>query len=163
MAVTTRVGPGSRVERLSRRNRRIIAAATLLGLPAMYLWSAVMAGTSVPLVVRGTVTFLLIGSTIVGSFVLYRFIQHRADMPGAGLDERQRHLRDQAWILSYQVLAAVVVAGVAIAAVVVLGFGQRIDLDANLMSALAVSVGVLLPVLPIAALASIEPDPPAES
>jgi len=163
MAVTTRVGPGSRVERLSRRSRRIIATATLLGLPAMYLWSTVMAGTSVLLVVRGTVTFLLIGSTIVGSFVLYRFIQHRADMPGAGLDERQRHLRDQAWILSYQVLAAVVVAGVAIAAVAVLGFGQRIDLDANLMSALAVSVGVLLPVLPIAALASIEPDPPAES
>ena len=37
----------------------------------------------------------------------------RADLPGPGLDERQRHLRDQAWILSYQVLSAVVIFGVA--------------------------------------------------
>jgi hypothetical protein len=152
----------SRIDRLSRRSRRMIALATLVGLPAMYVWSTIMAGTAVPSVVWGPVTFLLIGMTIVGSFVLYRFVQHRADMPGAGLDERQRYLRDQAWILSYQVLAVVVVGSVAIAAVSVLGFGRPIELDANLTSAAAISVGVLLPILPVAALAAIEPDAPAE-
>ncbi len=162
MTTTAQAGRGSRVDRLSRRTRRIIAAATLLGLPAMYVWSTIMAGTSVPSVAWGPVTFLLIGITIAGSFILYRFIQHRADRPGAGLDERQRQLRDQAWILSYQILAAVVIVAVAIAAVSVLGFDRPIAIDANLASAVAISVGVLLPILPIAALAAIEPDPPAE-
>lgn len=152
----------SRIERMSRRTRRVIAAATLLGLPAMYVWSTVMSTTAVPKVVWGPVTFVLIGTTVVGSFVLYRFIQHRADMPGPGLDERQRHLRDQAWILSYEILAGVVILGVAIAAILVLGFGREISLDANLMSAAALSVGVLIPILPVAALAAIEPDAPAE-
>ena len=151
-----------RIDRLSRRSRRIIAVATLLGLPAMFVWSTIMAGTSVPTVVWGPITFLLIGITLFGALVLYRFIQHRADMPGAGLDERERQLRDQAWILSYEILAAVVVVGVAIAAVTVLGFEHPIVLDANLMSAVAISVGVLLPLLPAAALAAIEPDPLAE-
>jgi hypothetical protein len=162
MSLTTLGGHGSAIDRLSQRSRRIISVATLLGLPAMYVWSTIMVGTSVPSVIWGPVTFLLIGTTIVGSFVLYRFIQHRADLPGAGLDERQRQLRDRAWILSYQVLGAVVIGGVAIAAISVLGFGHPIELDANLMSAAAISVGVLLPILPVAALAAIEPDAPAE-
>ena len=162
MVPRTLMHDGSRLDRLSRRSRRIIAAATLFGLPAMFAWSTFMAGTSVPSVVWGPVTFLLIGITLVGSLVLYRFVQHRADMPGAGLDERERQLRDQAWILSYEILAVVVVAAVAIAAVAVLGFGRPIVIDANLMSAVAISVGVLLPLLPAAALAAIEPDPPAE-
>jgi hypothetical protein len=152
----------SRIDRLSRRSRRLIAAATLVGLPAMYLWSTVLSTTSVPKLIYGMVTFLLIGTTLVGSLVLYRFIQHRADMPGTGLDERQRQMRDQAWILSYQILAGVVVAGVAVAAIPVLGFGQTIKLDGNLVGAAAISIGVLLPILPVAALAAIEPDEPAE-
>jgi hypothetical protein len=164
MTVATPIGgPVSRIDRLSRRSRRIIAVATLLGLPAMYAWSAAMATTTIPSIVWGPVTFLLIGTTLVGSLVLYRFIRHRADMPGTGLDERERQLRDQAWILSYQILAAVVVGAIAIAAIWVLGFGRTIVLDAELVGALAVSIGVLLPILPVAALATIEPDPPAEA
>jgi len=155
-------GVGSRIDRLSKRRRRLIAAATLLGLPLMYVWSTVMATTTIPKVVWGPVTFLLIGTTLVGSFVLYRFVQHRADMPGPGLDERQRHLRDQAWILSYEILAGAVILLVALAAILVLVFERTIALDANLMTAGAISIGVLIPVLPVAALAAIEPDAPAE-
>ena len=92
--------------------------------------------------------------------MLYRYVRGRADMPGSGLDERQRQLRDRAWILSYQVLAAVVVVVIGAAVVIpVLGFGRPVTVDASLATAVALCLGVLLPLLPAAALAWLEPDP----
>ena len=150
------------IDRLSQRTRRVVAVATLLGLPGMYAWSSFWMSTSVPNILWGPFSFVLIGITLVGAFVLYRFIRDRADMPGASLDERERQLRDRAWILSYQVLACVVVFFVAAVAIAVLGFGRTVTLDASIASAAAISIGVLLPLLPAAALAWIEPDAPAD-
>ena len=151
--------PPSRIERLSQRSRRLIAVVTMLGLPAMFVWSALWQRTSVPAVLWGPGTFLLIGATLVGAFVLYRFVRDRADMPGPRLDERERQLRDRAWILSYEVLALVVVLlGVAVV-VPVLGFGAPITIDASIAGAIALCLGVLLPLLPAACLAWLEPDP----
>ena len=151
-----------RIDRLSRRTRRVLAVATLVGLPAMYAWSSFWMGTSVPNIIWGPVSFVLIGVTLGGAFVLYRFIRDRADIPGARLDERERQLRDRAWILSYQVLACVVVLIIAVVAIDVLVLGRTVILDASIASAAALSIGVLLPILPAAALAWIEPDPPAD-
>ena len=151
------------VDGLSRRIRRVIAVATLVGLPAMYAWSSFWMSTNTSKLLWGPVTFLLIGITLAGSVILYRFVRDRADLRGAGLDERQRQLRDRAWVLSYQVLAVVVVATVGVVAVTVLGMGRAVLLDATTVSAAAITVGVLLPILPIAALAWLEPDAPAES
>lgn len=148
----------SRIERLSRRWRRVLVAATLVGLPAMYAWSGYWTTTTVPSIVWGPITFLLFGTTLVGAFVLYRYARDRAAMPGPGLDERERQLRDRAWILSYQVLSVVVVALVAALVIPVLGFGQPVTVDANLATAAALCLGVLLPLLPTATLAWIEPD-----
>ncbi len=153
----------ARIDGLSQRSRRVIAVATLIGLPAMYAWSSFWMSTTTSNLLWGPVTFLLIGTTLVGSVVLYWFVRDRADLRGAGLDERQRQLRDRAWILSYQVLAAVVVAAVGVIAVMVLGMGREVRLDASFVSAAAITVGVLLPILPIAALAWLEPDAPAEA
>jgi len=155
--------PPSRIERLSQRSRRLIAAVTMLGLPAMFVWSALWQRTSVPAVLWGPGTFLLIGATLAGSIVLYRFVRDRADMPGPRLDERERQLRDRAWILSYEVLALVVVLlGVAVV-VPVLGFGAPITIDATIAGAVALCLGVLLPLLPAACLAWLEPDPVEEA
>ena len=150
------------IDRMSQRTRRMVAVATLLGLPGMYAWSSFWMSTSVTNILWGPFSFVLIGITLVGAFVLYRFIRDRADMPGASLDERERQLRDRAWILSYQVLACVVVFFVAVVAIAVLGFGRTVTLDASIASAAAISIGVLLPLLPAAALAWIEPDAPAD-
>jgi hypothetical protein len=155
--------PQARIDRLSQRSRRLIAVATLVGLPGMFAWSQFWLGTTAPSVLWGPISFVLIGVTIVGSFVLYRYIRHRADMPGAGLDERERQLRDQAWILSYKVLSSVVLAAVVIAGLAVFLFDRTILIDATLVNALVLSVAVLLPVLPAAALAWIEPDAPEEA
>lgn len=151
------------IDGLSRRIRRVIAVATLVGLPAMYVWSSFWMSTNASRLLWGPVTFLLIGITLAGSLILYRFVRDRADLRGAGLDERQRQLRDRAWVLSYQVLAVVVVTAVGVVAVTVLGMGRDVLLDGTTVSAAAVTVGVLLPILPIAALAWLEPDAPAES
>jgi hypothetical protein len=151
------------IDGLSRRMRRVIAVATLVGLPAMSAWSSLWMSTNVSRLLWGPVTFLLIGMTLAGSLILYRSVRDRADLRSAGLDERQRQLRDRAWVLSYQILAVVVVAAVGVVAVAVLGMGRDVRLDAPLVSAAAITVGVLLPILPIAALAWLEPDAPAES
>ena len=148
----------SRIEHMSRRSRRVVAMATFLGLPAMYAWSSFWQTTAVPSILWGPVSFLLIGVTVVGAFVLYRYARDRATMPGIGLDERERQLRDRAWILSYQVLSVVVVVLVAALVIPVLGFGQPVTVGATLAGAAALCLGVLLPLLPTAALAWIEPD-----
>ena len=158
MADSTAHSGITRIDRMSRRTRRIVAVVTLLGLPAMFAWSTFWLGTTVPSLLWGPVSFVLIGMTIVGSFVLYRYVRDRAGMPGRRLDERERALRDRAWILSYQVLSAVVVAGAVITGLTVFGFGRPVTLDGGLVNALVLCVGVLLPVLPAAALAWIEPD-----
>ncbi len=152
----------TRIDRLPRRVRRLITVISLAGLPGMYAWSAFWLTTSVPKIVWGPVSFLLIGATAGGSLVLYRFVRDRADLR-ADLDERQRQLRDRAMVLAYQVLSAVVLAAVVGLAVEVLGFGRAATLDAALVAGLAISVGVLIPLLPIAALAWIEPDAPPEA
>jgi len=150
-----------RIEHLSQRTRRVVAVATLLGLPVMFVWSSFWTTTTVPTILWGPITFVLIGISIVGSFILYRYIHGRADLGDAQLDERERHLRDRAWILSYQVLSGVVIAVVVVAGVTVLGFGKPLLIDASLVNAVVLSVAILLPILPAAALAWIEPDAPA--
>ena len=52
-------------------------------------------------------------------------------------------------------MAVAVVATITIA---VLGFGQQVTIDASMAGGAALSIGLLLPLLPAAALAWIEPD-----
>ena len=153
---------GSWIDRLPRRHRRVIAVATLAGLPGMYAWSAYWLTTTAPKVVWGPISFLLVAITAGGSLVLYRFARDRADLM-AVLDERQRQLRDRAMVLAYQVLSVVVVAAIVGLAIEVLGFGRAVTLDGAVVGGLAISVGVLAPLLPIAALAWVEPDAPPEA
>ena len=82
---------------------------------------------------------------------------------GARLDERQRVLRDRAWVFCYEILSVVIVMVVAVLAVVVLIMGRAVTLDGAVVSGLAICIGVLIPLLPVAALAWVEPDPPAEA
>ncbi len=153
----------SRIDRLSQRTRRLVAVGTLVGLPAMYAWSSLWQSTSVPTIAWGWVSFLLIGMTAIGSLVLYRYVRDRAEWSSRGLDERQQQLRDRSLVLSYGILATVVVLGIGVVAVLVLGLGRQVSLDGTLVSAAAICIGVLIPVLPVAALAWIEPDPPEEA
>ena len=150
------------IDHLSQRTRRLMAVASLLGLPTMYLWSSLWLKTDVPTILWGPVSFALILVTAAGGLILYAFVRARSSW-GARLDERQRMLRDRAWVLCYEVLSAVVVLSIGYAAVVVLGMGRDITLDGTVVGALALCVGVLIPLLPVAALAWVEPDSLAEA
>ena len=68
--------------------------------------------------------------------------------------DRRSSLDPQLWPLS-----VLVVNGVGVLCVLVFVFGRTIVLDGNLMVPVAISVGVLIPLVPVAALAWIEPDP----
>ena len=152
----------ARIDGLSQRTRRLIAVASLAGLPAMFGWSSFWIKTSAPGVLWGPVSFALILATALGSFVLYAYVRDRANR-NANLDERQRRLRDQAWVLCYEVLSAVVIAVVAVISVMVLGFGRTVTLDGGVVGGLAICVGVLIPLLPVAAMAWVEPNAPSEA
>lgn len=148
-------------QRMPQGVRRVVAVASLLGFPASYAWYALWTRTTLPKAVWGPFGFVLILVTVIGALFLYTFAGDRATRSDK-LDERQRQLRDRAWTASYAVLSIFVAAGVLVASVVVLGFDRTIILDGRVMSAIATCFGVLVPVLPAAALAWLEPDPPAE-
>ena len=112
-----------------------------------------------PVVVWGPVSFLLIGVTLVSAFVLYSFVHHRAELARPDLDERQRQLRDHAYVVSYGVLATAVVALVGAVAASVLVLDHPFVMDGALVTAIAICIGTLIPLLPVAALAWVEPDP----
>jgi uncharacterized membrane protein len=152
----------NRIAGLSQRTRRVVAVASLLGLPVMYAWSSAWHNSPVPGLLWGPVTFALILVTVLGAFLLYAYVGDRANRESR-LDERQRQLRDRAWILSYEVLSAVVIALIVVIGVLVLGMGKVVVLDGTVVGGLVLCVGVLIPLLPAAALAWVEPDPPAES
>lgn len=152
----------SRIDHLSRRTRRVIAVASMVGLPGMFAWSSFWLHTSVPRILWGPFNFVLILVTVVGAFLLYGFVRDRANF-GAALDERQRQLRDRAWVLSYEVLSGLAVAVVVVIGVIVLGMGRVVTLDGTVVTGIAICTGVLLPLLPVAALAWVEPDAPAEA
>ena len=148
-------------QRMPRRVRRVVAVLTLLGLPGSYAWYALWSATTAPRAVWGPVSFALILVTAIGALALYTFAGERATR-SSRLDERERQLRDQAWVASYAVLSISVAVAVFAASVIVLGFDRTITLDGRVMSGVATCFGVLLPVLPAASLAWLQPDPPAE-
>ena len=147
-------------QRMPQRIRRVVAVSALLGFPASSLWYVLWSGTTVPKSVWGPPGFVLVLISFVGALFLYAFAGDRATRSNK-LDERQRQLRDRAWTASYIVLSIFVAAAVLIGSVVVLGFDRTITIDGRVMSGVATSF-VFVAVLPAAALAWLEPDPPAE-
>lgn len=152
----------TRMYSLSQRTRRAIAVVSLAGLPGMFVWSAFWLKTTAPVLLWRPVSFAFVLATALGSFVLYSYVRDRANR-NAPLDERQRRLRDQAWILCYEVLSAVVVVVVVVLGVTVLGFGRTVTLDGTVVSGLAICTALSIPLPPVAAMAWVEPDAPAEA
>lgn len=152
----------SAIEGLPQRTRRVVAVAAVAGLPGGLAWSAFWHTTHTPEFLWGPVLIVFGAATGFGALVLYTYVRDRANRD-ARLDERQRQLRDRAWVLCYEFLSAVVIAVVVVLGVVVLGFGKPVTLDWQVVTDVAICTGVLIPLLPAAALAWVEPDAPAEA
>ena len=79
----------------------------------------------------------------------------------ATFDERQRAMVDRAFIVSYGVLTTVIVAIAGIIAVYA-SFVGPVLLEMTTFSPWLIAIGVYVPFLPLAALAWLEPDAPAD-
>jgi hypothetical protein len=79
----------------------------------------------------------------------------------ANLDERQRQVRDQAWIHAYELLV-VVIGGAMAALALVTSFGSPVTVGMGELTPVIVGIGLYLPLLPSATLTWSEPDLPAD-
>jgi hypothetical protein len=148
----------SPIARLRRRTRRILVAATLIGYPGMYAWYAVMHDTSVPVLLWGPISLVLVGLTFVCGLVLAMWARNRASLSDSTLDERERQVRDHAYTLSYQFLAWVATLGL-LGLGLVTAFGRPVVLTFDILGPIVVGTAIYLPSLPYLALAWTEPDP----
>jgi hypothetical protein len=171
----SRPAPGGifpkKVDNLSRRARRLIVVVAYLSLPeaviVFCLHGGVSGGFSPHSFGASSLEVLVLAQAGLAGAVLDR--GWRAAIGARGLDERQRQLRDRAAYLSYRIVCAAVVIPVVVlwGATLVSPFDPwgPVTLDPTSLIALAVCVSVLcicLNVLPMAVVAWIEPDPPAE-
>jgi hypothetical protein len=145
-----------------QRMRRLIVLATFLGYPLVLLgYGGLVAPGRLSTVVWAPISIALMSMTILGTFAIYGFARDRASLQVESLDERQRELRDTAYVRSYVVLSTVVAALVGVAAIWATFFGP-IRFDFSDMASWLVAFVVFLPILPSAVLAWIEPDVPSD-
>lgn len=163
-----------RVAHLSRRTRRLIVVVAYLALPEamviFWLHGGVPADPHAYFGASSDELLPLLQAGVAGAVLEQGW---RAAIGPMGPDERQRQLRDTAAYLSHRI----VVAGVAAVTVMLLvapgvvlllfpfGSWGGITLDLTSIIALAFGVAVLclcLNMLPMAVMAWLEPDPPAE-
>jgi hypothetical protein len=147
--------------RARRRTRRIAVAAAFLGYPLLNLGNQVLVVPGrLSSAVWAPIAIVLFSATLIGVVAIYGYARGRADMK-ADLDERQRHVRDQAWIHAYSML--IVVVSVVIGALaLVTSFQGPVTIGMAELGPWIVGIGLYLPLLPSAALTWMEPDLPAE-
>ena len=159
-----------KVDDLSRRARRLIVVLAYLALPeavaVFCVHGGVPGGGSHSWGASSWEVLVLAQAGLAGAVLSRRW---RTAIGTIGLDERQRQLRDRAAYLSYRIVSVAVVVPVVMlwVAWLVSPFDSwgPITLDPTSLIALATCLSVLgmcLNMLPMAVVAWIEPDPPAE-
>jgi hypothetical protein len=145
-----------------QRTRRLIVLAAFLGYPLVLLgYGGLVAPGRLSSTVWAPIAIVLMSMTIFGTFAIYGFARDRASLKVESLDERQRELRDTAYVRSYVVLSTVIATFVGVFAIWATFFGP-ISFDFGDMASWLVAFAIFLPILPSAALAWIEPDEPSD-
>jgi hypothetical protein len=146
----------------SHRVRRLLVAAAFLGYPLLNVgYFALVAPGRLSSAAWGPIAILLFAITLVGVVGIYGYARGRADMR-PDLDERQRQVRDQAWIHAYEILISAVTIVVAIFAIVA-SFNGPLTIGMSELTPVIVAIGLYLPLLPSATLTWSEPDPPTDT
>ena len=146
-----------RLRHARRATRRLIVLGAFGGYPATLIgYSTLVATGTIPTALWAPFALAFMSLTIFGTFAIYGYARDRAQF-SAELDERQRHVRDQAWIVSYVALSTAITLVAGITALWLLLVGP-ISLGLGELAPWFIALGVFLPLLPSAALAWIEPD-----
>lgn len=150
-----------RLPLMTRRSRRVAVVAAFSGYPLLVLGYAFLVEPGLLSTIAWVpIAVGLFSLTVIGSLALYGYGRGRMGVART-LDERERAMHDQALVLSYRVVKTVF--GLAIG--VLIGFAiQQGPLLIDLTALMPVLIGglIYLPLLPFAALAWIEPDPPTD-
>jgi hypothetical protein len=145
-----------------RVRRRGIVLESFVAYPIVAVGYYLLVATGrVPSLVWAPIALVLMTGFVLGLFVIYGFARNRADPNDPSLDERQCDLAVRAWALSYGVVTWVVVAIAAVWALFVTSVGPMV-VGPEFLLPVAIGAGVYLPTLPLAVLAWIEPDAPAD-
>lgn len=148
--------------RATRRIRRALVLAAFLGYPLLNAgYAGLVAPGRLASAAWAPIAIVLFSLTLVGVVGIYGYARGRADMKD-DLDERQRQVRDRAWIHAYELLILVVtlvVGGLA----VVTSFGGPVTIGMTELTPFVIGLGLYLPLLPSAALTWSEPDVPPDA
>ena len=148
--------------RASRRVRRLLVLAAFLGYPLVNLGYAVLVlPNRLSSVAWAPIAVVLFSATLLGVVAIYGYARGRADMK-ADLDERQRHVRDQARIHAYEILVVVVVGVIGLLALGA-SFNGPVTVGMGELTPFIVGIGLYLPLLPSATLTWSEPDLPSDA
>lgn len=143
----------------TQRTRRLWVVAAFSGYPLLNVGYAGLVATGrLSSSLWAPIAIVLFTSTLAGVVAIYGYARDRASMTG-DLDERERHVRDQAWIAAYGVLTTVLVLALAALAGLNLAYGP-ITVGMDVLTPVFVGLGLYVPVLPAAMLAWQEPDAP---
>jgi hypothetical protein len=146
---------------LDRARRRIAVVAAFAGFPLMILGYTTLVATGIiPTALWAPIAVILFSTTLVGVVVIYGYGRGRIG-EDRQLDERERAMMDRALVLGYGAVITAAVIGLA-ALALYLSFVGPITITMTDLTPVVVAVALYLPLLPVAALAWIEPDAPTD-
>lgn len=148
----------NRTVRARRPARRFVILAAFLGYPLVQIgYSTLVATHRIDAVVWAPLAVALMVLSGVGLITIWVVVRDRGSLVAPHLDERERALTSRAHVLSYGVLASLMV-GIGAGIAVALTFFGPVTLRMEDVAPWLIALGVYLPVLPSAALAWIQPD-----
>ena len=144
------------IDHLEQPRRKLIVLGALVGYPAAVLTLVALKRTTVDKGVTLAVFGLLLLFTVSAIVMAYGYARGRIDGRKAHLDERDLEIREHAYAVGHQFLAAVLI-GATAAVEVYLTNGNTLSLNANDTLPVMMWVVVYVPALPALMLAWIEP------
>jgi hypothetical protein len=151
-----------RLPSLRQRQRRIAVVAAFGGFPLLNLGHATLVVNGViSTTAWGPIAIALFACTLVGILAIYGWGRGRMTERRSQLDERQRAMVDRALVTGYGALTTLIVLILG-ALALYLSFVGPITLDMTGLTPWVIAVALYVPFLPVAALAWIEPDAPAD-
>ena len=137
------------IDGFPQRTRRVVAVASVLGVPLGFLLPKALA-------------FVLLVTSVVGALALLAFLVSQRTM-APNLDERQLWLRARAWAICYTILNVLILAAVLVVDTIVLVTDRLPTLEGDTARLVLTRVPIFLLVLPLAVLAWLEPDAPGDA
>jgi hypothetical protein len=146
---------------LRQRARRVAVIAAFGGYPLVQLgYFFLVAPGYLSTTIWAPIAVILFSATLVGVVATYGFSQGRIDRR-RGLDERQRAMVERSLIASYGVVTAVLALTLTAATLMVV-FVRPFTVDMALLFPIIVGFALYEPLVPFAAYAWIETDPPLD-